>query len=66
MRLPPIRDFIVRDGKLSYEDARRNLRFSGTVNAAEKLGADNRGFEMTGVGALNRQPFKLAVTGGRC
>jgi len=64
LRLPPIRDFIIRDGKLSFEDAKRNLQFSGTINAAEKLGADNRGFEMTGVGSLNRQPFKLALTGG--
>jgi len=64
LRLPPIRNFIVNDGKLTYQDVKRNLRFSGTVNAAEKLGADNRGFEMTGVGSLNRQPFKLAVTGG--
>jgi uncharacterized protein involved in outer membrane biogenesis len=64
LRLPPIRNFIVSDGKLSYRDAKRNLRFSGTINAAEKLGADNRGFEMTGMGSLNRQPFSLAVTGG--
>jgi uncharacterized protein involved in outer membrane biogenesis len=64
LRLPPIRDFIVKDGKLTFADAKRNLHFSGTVNAAEKLGADNRGFELTGVGSLNRQAFDLAVTGG--
>lgn len=64
LRLPPIHNFIVQDGKLSYQDVKRNLHFSGAVNAAEKLGADNRGFELTGEGSLNRQPFSLAITGG--
>jgi uncharacterized protein involved in outer membrane biogenesis len=64
LRLPPIRNFIINDGKLAFEDAKRNLRFSGTINAAETLGARNRGFELTGVGSLNRQPFTLAVRGG--
>ena len=64
LRLPPIRTFIINDGKLVYDDVKRNLRFSGTINAREKLGADNRGFEMVGVGSLNRQPFHLQVTGG--
>ncbi len=64
LALPPIRNFIINDGKLAYDDVKRNLRFSGTVNAREKLGADNRGFQMTGTGSLNRQPFKLQITGG--
>jgi len=64
LRLPPIRTFIIEDGKLAYDDVKRNLKFAGAINAREKLGADNRGFEMSGVGALNRQPFKLAITGG--
>jgi uncharacterized protein involved in outer membrane biogenesis len=64
LRLPPIRTFIINDGKLVYDDAKRNLRFSGTINAREKLGADNRGFELVGAGSLNRQPFHLQVTGG--
>ncbi len=64
LRLPPIRNFVINDGKLTYQDASRNLRFSGAINAAEKQGAANRGFQMSGVGTLNRQPFKLAITGG--
>lgn len=64
VRLPPIRNFIINDGKLAYTDVQRNLRFTGAISAAEKLGANNRGFQMTGLGALNRQPFNLAVTGG--
>ena len=64
LRLPPIRTFIIQDGKLAYDDARRNLKFTGTISAREKMGADNHGFELTGLGALNRQPFHLALTGG--
>jgi uncharacterized protein involved in outer membrane biogenesis len=64
LRLPPIRTFIINDGKLVYDDVERNLRFTGKINAREKLGADNRGFEMVGAGTLNRQPFHLQVTGG--
>jgi hypothetical protein len=64
LRLPPIRTFIINDGKLVYEDVKRNLHFTGTINAREKLGADNRGFQLTGAGSLNRNPFHLDVTGG--
>ena len=45
LRLPPIRNFVINDGKLTYQDASRNLRFSGAINAPrldagtlEKLG----------------------------
>ena len=64
LRLPPIRTFIISDGQLTYLDAKRNLTFKGTVNAREKLGGDNRGFEMVGEGALNKAPFTLQLTGG--
>src|SRR5204863_235180 len=42
LRLPPIRNFVINDGKMVYEDLKRNLRFKGTINAREKLGAENR------------------------
>jgi uncharacterized protein involved in outer membrane biogenesis len=64
MRLPPIRRFIIEDGQLRYNDVKRGLTFSGTINARERLGAQNRGFQMTGNGSLNREPFRLEVTGG--
>lgn len=64
MRLPPIRSFIVNEGRMSYVDARRDLRFQGTINAREDLGARNRGFELIGQGTINRQPFRMEVTGG--
>lgn len=64
MKLPPIRDFVINDGHLSYHDAQKHLDFTGTLNASEELGAKNRGFEMRGQGTLNAEPFTLLVTGG--
>jgi hypothetical protein len=64
LRLPPIRNFIIRDGRLQVRDDVRKLTFSGTINAQERLGAQNHGFELSGQGMLNAQPFHLLVTGG--
>jgi hypothetical protein len=64
LRLPPIRNFIIRDGHLQVRDDVRKLTFTGTINAHERLGAQNHGFELAGQGALNTQPFRLDVTGG--
>lgn len=64
LKLPPIRNFVIRDGQLRVRDDVRKLTFDGTVNAAERLGSRNHGFEMSGKGALNAQPFTLQVTGG--
>ena len=64
LRLPPIRKFVIDGGKLDYRDEERKLTFTGTVDAKERLGANNRGFQMIGQGVLNAQPFHLQVTGG--
>ena len=64
LRLPPIRKFVIDGGKLNYRDVERKLTFTGTVDAKERIGANNRGFQMVGDGVLNAQPFHLQVTGG--
>jgi AsmA family protein len=64
LRMPPVRKFIIDSGKLTYRDDDRKLTFVGTVDAKEQLGVPNRGFQMTGNGSLNSQPFTLQVTGG--
>lgn len=64
MDFPPIQRFVVRDGRLTYLDARRDVRFDGTINAREQLGAENRGFELLGRGTINGAPFRAEVTGG--
>lgn len=63
-RLPPIRNFIINDGKVRLNDAQREMSFVGAINAAERLGGENRGFEMRGKGVLNRQPFTAQIVGG--
>jgi uncharacterized protein involved in outer membrane biogenesis len=64
LNLPPIQRFVIKDGKLKYLDARRDVRFEGTINAREQLGAANRGFELLGRGTINGAPFRAEVTGG--
>jgi uncharacterized protein involved in outer membrane biogenesis len=64
LKLPPIRNFIISHGELTLRDDVRKLTFNGRINASERLGAANHGFEMRGKGALNAQPFTLQVTGG--
>ncbi|WP_309606155.1 AsmA family protein [Phenylobacterium sp.] len=64
LRLPPIRRFVIDDGLLAYRDDARKLSFSGTLDANERLGEADKGFQMTGKGVLNAQPFDLKVTGG--
>jgi len=64
LRLPPIRKFVIDGGKLNYRDDERKLTFTGTIEAKERLGVANRGFQLDGQGVLNAQPFGLQVTGG--
>ncbi|HVK42599.1 MAG TPA: AsmA family protein, partial [Phenylobacterium sp.] len=63
-RMPPVRRFVIDDGRLKYSDARRRLTLDATINATERLGAANRGFVMAGRGSINREPFLLTVSGG--
>jgi uncharacterized protein involved in outer membrane biogenesis len=62
--LPPIQDFIIRDGKLSMNDAKRGMVLTGTINADETLGSGHQGFELVGQGTLNKEPFQLKAGGG--
>jgi uncharacterized protein involved in outer membrane biogenesis len=64
LALPPIRKFVIDGGRLYLKDDDRKLTFTGTVDAKERLGGENRGFQMVGDGTLNTQPFHLSVTGG--
>lgn len=64
MKLPPIHNFVVDDGRLTYLDKRRDVRFEGTLNAREQYGVTNRGFELVGRGRINGAPFRAQVTGG--
>lgn len=63
-KLPPIKDFIINDGKLTMTSVQRKLKFTGTVNAHEQASASRTAFAMTGDGTLNGRKFELGATGG--
>jgi uncharacterized protein involved in outer membrane biogenesis len=64
LTLPPIRKFVIDGGQVYLKDEDRKLTFAGTIDARERLGLANRGFQLVGNGTLNAQPFRLSVTGG--
>ena len=63
-KMPPVRRFVIDDGRLKYSDAKRRLTLDATINATERLGAANRGFAMAGRGSINGEPFILDLAGG--
>lgn len=63
-KLPPIRRFVIDDGRIRYADAKRGLTLNAAVNATEQMGATNRGFVLAGEGGINKAPFLLNVVGG--
>lgn len=65
LKLPVVRRFLIRDGQLVFEDARRSMRLEARIVSDESLGAEaQRAFQLQGEGALNRRPFHLRLTGG--
>jgi hypothetical protein len=65
LKLPPIRRFIIADGRLVLDDARRKLHFVGQVSSNERLTGYGAGrFTLTGQGSLNAQPFLARILGG--
>ncbi|CAL4868908.1 hypothetical protein MMA231_03197 [Asticcacaulis sp. MM231] len=63
-RLPPIKDFIINDGKLTVTHAKSRFNFAGTINAHEKASGGRQAFDLTGDGKLNGRAFDLSATGG--
>jgi len=60
--LPPIHEFIIRDGHIDLRDLKRQLTVIGVMQSSES--ANGRGtFHLTGGGSLNREPFSLVITG---
>ena len=65
LRLPPIRNFTIANGKMTLNDARRRLRFVGEVSSNEQLVGFGRGhFTLVGQGSLNNTPFTAHILGG--
>lgn len=63
-KLPPIRRFLIQDGKLVIEDAVRRLKFTGTINSREEAQGGRSAFLLEGDGTLNGNTFTADVRGG--
>ncbi|MGC1302240.1 MAG: AsmA family protein [Caulobacteraceae bacterium] len=68
LKLPPIRNFIINDGRVSVVSLQQRLRFTGTIYAHERAGAGaasgQEGFSLLGQGSLNGETFQMNATGG--
>jgi uncharacterized protein involved in outer membrane biogenesis len=64
-KLPPIRNFIINQGTLDFRDTKRGLTFTGKVSTSESQDRNNaEAFRLEGTGKLQRDPFRLLITGG--
>ncbi|MBW8734218.1 MAG: AsmA family protein [Asticcacaulis sp.] len=63
-KLPPIKNFIIKDGHLTMTSLQRKLRMTATVNANETANGGGQPFAMIGTGTLNGAAFDLKATGG--
>jgi uncharacterized protein involved in outer membrane biogenesis len=62
--LPPIRRFLVSNGRLRIADEKRGLTFEGTITSREVAGQADDVFQLSGDGRLNRLPFHAEIRGG--
>ncbi|MBW3560761.1 MAG: AsmA family protein, partial [Proteobacteria bacterium] len=64
-KLPPIRHFVINEGRLDFRDVKRGLTFGGTVSTSERSDRNSASaFRLQGKGQLQREPFNVLVTGG--
>lgn len=62
--LPAIREFALRNGRVQFEDDKRNMVLDATFTTQESADASNPGsFELNGEGRINRHPFTIALSG---
>jgi hypothetical protein len=65
LKLPAIRNLVINNGRLEFDDARRALHFTGQMTSNQQLTGYGRGhFSLTGQGSLNGAPFTAAIEGG--
>lgn len=66
LKLPPINQLIITDGKLSLTEQKRDLTLEASVSAREARSPEDgeSGFRLEGKGTLNRTPLTLLITGG--
>ncbi len=63
LKLPPINRLIIRDGRLSLTNQKRDIQLEAAISARE--GSDGHaGFHLEGGGTMNGTPLTLEVRGG--
>ena len=63
LKLPAINRFLINDGHIRLDDARKRMHFIGSVSSSESTTGKGRGFVLTGAGTLNSQKFTADVHG---
>ena len=63
LKLPPINRLLIRDGRLSLINQRRDIQLEATISAREGSDGD-AGFHLEGRGTMNGTPLTLEVRGG--
>lgn len=63
LKLPPINRLIIRDGRLSLSNQKRDIDLEATISAREGSGGE-AGFHLDGQGTMNGTPLRLEVRGG--
>ena len=61
-KLPIVRELFIQDGRIRYRDQQRGLFVNAAASASET--AAGGGFSLAGDGAINKEPFRLRVSGG--
>ena len=64
LTIPPIQNFLLKDGHVEIDDAVRHLKFQGAVSSEEKAGGKGSAFHLDGDGTLNGEKFTATVQGG--
>ena len=64
-KLPVVRNFLIRSGKMTLRDEIRKLEVEGTMQAHESLANQEQfAFRIQGTGTINKERFALQVGGG--
>ena len=64
-KLPVVRNFLIKDGKLIMHDEVLHLEARGTVQAQEKVTEDDaKAFHIEAKGTLNKKKFSIRLAGG--
>ncbi|HVK79955.1 MAG TPA: AsmA family protein, partial [Verrucomicrobiae bacterium] len=62
--LPAIREFALRNGRIQFEDDKRNMVLDAAFTTQESADASNPGrFELAGEGRINRRPVSIELSG---